>query len=337
MRATRAVWQPAVTGIKGIAGPVMCPIYPDAGMALLVGSIGTETGTTGTSPTSSTTLASAAAAGDTTVTLTATFVDTDIIQIGTGAGAECRKVVGTPTGGGPFVATLDRALHLAHSNGATVAKVVAPFTHTITAADRLPSWTFEKNMDGADIQYAGCIIGKADLNFPNNAECRATYAIVGQQDAVLGSPTAQTWPTDTPFGPTNVAVSLRGAQDYTPASATVTIDNAAKAYATLNGQDYPEIVIATQRKVTAKFTLFLQSLTTYYADLTSAAIQAGSIVVTQGTNVLTLTLPSGVITKYSNPIKMGDLVMQDIDYQWLMNSSGVDISATLVNSNHLNY
>ncbi len=336
----------AIAGIRTIAGNVVAPLFPDAGNSFFAGAIGADGSVTGSTPTSSTTLAASAAAGATTISATATLgAANSIIQIDSNASgiAECHKIVSV-SGAGPYTVTLSEPLLRAHANAAALAIVVAPYTHTINPANTLPSFTIEKNMNGADIQYAGAVVSKLDAKFSTTAEIECTYAFDAQQASVLGSPSTPVFPTDVPFGPTTIVATLGGTADLTVTSADFSLDNGTKVYKTLNGFTYPQFIVGTTRKTSMKISAILQALSGgavaegYFADLVGAPTNAISLAVTQGTKTFTISLVAAVLTKYSNPIKLGDLVAVDLEYEALTNgTNNYDVTATIVNGQYLSY
>jgi len=223
-----------------------------------------------------------------------------------------------------------------------------PYTHTavMRSTGQLSSFTVEKNMGGnnVDIQYAGAIVGKAVAKFVTNAEPEVTYSMMAQKDLVLSSATSPSWPTDVPYSPTQLTVSIGGSTNTLVTSADVTVDNMGKPYPTLNGQSYPGLVVGTTRRITAKVTVVMQALTGgaasfgYYSDLQPIASAEIIFTATNGSNVFTLTLPSAYLTRYSNPIRIGDLIMQDLEYTMIMGGgSTIDAQFTQVNSNSTAY
>lgn len=214
----------------------------------------------------------------------------------------------------------------------------APYTHTIDPANVLPSFSLEKNMDGADIQYSGMLVSKVELDLATNAEAKAVYTFEGQQDAVLGSPGTPAFPTDIPFGPTGITATLASYPDLTVSSVKATIDNSAKPYPTFNGEDYPDVVIGTTRKVSYDIVAFLQSVSgsappNYYHYLTDAPSLAFQVALVQGTSTWTLNSTNCVLTKYADPIKLGDVVMVNFTLTAMLdNATGRDLELVIVNS-----
>ena len=219
----------------------------------------------------------------------------------------------------------------------------APYTHTITPANVLPSFTIEKNMNGADIQYAGMIVSKAEYTLATKAAASSVYTFEGQKDAILGSPSSAAFPADIPFGPTGVAATIAAYSDLTISSLKCTIDNTGKPYPTFNGESYPDIVIGTTRKVTYEITAFLQSLSggsppNYYAELIACPSVAIDFTLAQGAASCVISSPACVLTKYADPVKLGDVVMVNLTYTAMLDpSSGQDIGAVVTNSHATAY
>lgn len=349
LRSTRAGYTEALPGIQRNSGNVVLPLYPDAGVMLLAGAIGSDAAQTGSSPTNSTTLASQAVAGATSISSTATFANNSVIQIDSNASgiAELRTVTSV-TGSGPYTISFSGPLKNTHASAATVANVAAPYTHTINVANALPSFTLEGNYNGADLQYAGGVINKADIKLAMNAEAEVTYAFEAQQHAYLGSPSTPVWPTDVAMAPPGFTASIGGDQDLSISTFDLSIDNGVKVYDTFAGQNYPSTILPTERKVTAKVTAFLQNVTgglsqfDYFSELalSGGAVQTQAVVLTiaQNTYNLVITLPAAAITKFTPKVKRGDVVMVDVDFAAIMGgANNVDISATATNGDMASY
>lgn len=247
-----------------------------------------------------------------------------------------RKVSGTITA--PLFPDIGNQFMAGVIGADTVTGSAAPYTHTIDPANVLKSFSIEKNMDGADIQYTGMIVSKAEIELATNAEAKVIYTFEGQQDAVLGSPGTPAFPGDVPFGPTGITATLATYPDLTVSSVKATIDNTGKPYPTFNGQNYPETVIGTTRKVSYDVVAFLQSLSgtvppNYYYFLTNAPSLAFQVALVQGTDTWTLKSTNCVMTKYSDPIKLGDVVMVNFTLDAMLDPvSGKDLELVIVNS-----
>ena len=326
-------------GEQKLTGPVNFALFSLMGMQLVVGAIGSETATTGSTPTNSTTLAALSAAGATTISTTATFSVNDIIQVDSnGSGkAECRKVT-IVSGAGPYTITVDTPLTFGHANGATVAKVVAPFTHTIAEANVLPSFTIEKGLAGlTSLQYAGAVADKLGIKGTTKAEVQSTVSFVAQKDAQIAS-TTPSYTTEPPIILAGVAVTLFSASDTYVESFDLSLDNGVKPHYTYSGNRYPTLLPATTRKISLKVTEALQSMA-YYNDLASATASGtpptGNAVLTftGGTgDVITITIPQLSMAKYSDPMTVGELILADFTLEAWLGSQANTLSMTVVNS-----
>lgn len=142
-------------------------VFPDA-IGFWLGALLGDVVGTGTASGGSTTLAALSAVGAVTVSSTATEPATTILQIDTGSKAEIRSVVSV-SGAGPFTLTLNSPLSFAHSNGATVQPVVAPFTNAFApyslAQGQAPALTVS-DFNGFNMrQFAGAEVSEVAFKF----------------------------------------------------------------------------------------------------------------------------------------------------------------------------
>lgn len=119
-----------IAEISSIGGPV----FGDT-IGFFLRNILGDVATTGT-PTGSgsTTLSALVAAGATSITTVASIPAATVIQIGTGATAEC-FTTGTPTGAGPYtipLATPTGGLKYAHASAQAVVPVTGPYTYAFS-------------------------------------------------------------------------------------------------------------------------------------------------------------------------------------------------------------
>lgn len=332
----------AIPGIQKITGTIGAPVFPDAGMMLLVGSITDSDAVTGSSASNSTTTTGSVAAGATTVTLTSAtgYATNGIFQIDTGALAECHKILSVATN--TITLASGESFKYAHASGVATSTVVAPYTHSGTPSNSLPSFSVEENMNGADLQFSGCIMNKLGLKCTANAEAEMTLSIDAQQRQIP-TPGVPAYPTDTPFGPTGVTLSIGGTQDTSVSTIDLSLDNGTKVYETLAGLTYPTAIVPIERKIDLKATVWLQTLSggvsvgDYYDLLTAAPTSAVVLTLTQGTNSAAFTLPAAVLSKWPPKPKKSELVMLDLEFASLLNSAGNDISYSIVNGNYLAY
>lgn len=222
-----------------------------------------------------------------------------------------------------------------------------PYVHTLAArtTGQLVPFTLEENIGGnnLDHQYAGCIVGKTTLKFAVNAEAEATHEVHAIKDATLASATAASWATDVPFSPTSVALSLGGTLDPTCVAFEMEIDNKPHAVPAFNATQFPQALVGTSREIKYKATVILLALNGgagsagYFADLAASGgltvLDAVSCVVTQGTNVVTMGSAKCALTGYKEVMKMGALVMAELEFTAIANSASSFIDNTLVVTN----
>lgn len=342
MRASRDVTY-KLPGEQKIAGGLSFPLFSVMGMGLVVGGIGSETATTGSTPTNATTLAAASVAGATTISTTATFAVNDIVQVDSNASnkAECRKVTAV-AGAGPFTLTLDSALVFAHANAAAVAKVVAPFTHTIALANSLPSFTIEKNLGGLTaLQYAGVVVDKFTIKGATNSPVQAALTLMAQKDAQI-APTTAVYTADLPITLAGVSATLFSAADANVETFELSLENGLEPHYTFSGQRYPTSFAPTTRKVSLKITEVLPAMT-YYNNLPAANTTLtppagnGVLTLTAGADVVTITLPQLSEGKLGQAMKAGKAIMQDVTFDAWLGSQANVMSASVVNSRYLNF
>lgn len=138
-----------------------------------------------------TTLASGAAAGDPTISTTASISATTVIQIDTGVTSEVRTVASV-SGAGPYTLTLNNAVSRAHSNGATVKPITTPYSqlyNLLNTGNAQPSSLTITDYQGPTATtgtraYPGCCL--SELSFKGTPDSSAiTYEAKG-----LGWPSA---------------------------------------------------------------------------------------------------------------------------------------------------
>lgn len=222
---------------------------------------------------------------------------------------------------GPLFPTQGIGL-LAGSIGTDVVTgTVAPYTHTISTATLLPSFTVEKNVGGFQSeQYAGCRIGKMTLKCAaSNTPVQITADLTGQSVTILSTPTAVTEVNELPFVFTSAALTVFGHLRSEATNVQIVIDNGLKETYTFSGQNGPNFITPASLKVNGSFDVVFSSLNDpTYGDFTTMANQtlgALSLVFTVGANVCTISLPQIVISKYATPLKVGDVIVATVDFQ----------------------
>ena len=336
-------------------GAVAGPIFPSNAMELLVASIGQDAavgyGVTGSAGSGSTTLASNSTAGATSISVTSAtgFSTGQVIQVDTNnvtssTTSECRKI-STISG---TTLTLDQALVYAHTSGATVAGVVAPYTHTINQSNTLPSLTVEKNIGGyQSLQFAGCRVNKFDLKAAaGDTAAEMTADMIGQSVAILDNPTAISITNEEPFVFTEASLSTFGDSRYEVSNTAISIDNGLKSTYTYSGNHGPSFITPVTLRASGTIDLVWDSLDdSTYGDFTRMKNQTlgafqFSLTHPSSGGSITINLPQIVLSKYANDVKSEDVVLSSLSYEAsrpLSGSSQFTVQATVVNSVYVAY
>jgi len=323
-------------------------------MELLVASIGADAqpslGVTGTVGTGSTTLNGGVSAGATTITVASAsgFTTGQVVQIDVnGSGptttAECRKITVSGT-----TFTLDQPLTYAHLTAAAVVGVVAPYTHTISQTNTLPSLTVEKNLGSfQSLQFAGCRVNKFDLKVPvGNNPADITADLMGQSVAILTSPTTVSITNEVPFVFAEATLTAFSNARYDAQNISISVDNGLKETYTYSGNHGPSFITPVTVHTSGTFDVVWSSLNdATYGDFTRMQNGTlGSLVFTlvhpSSAGTVTVTLPQIVLNKFANDVKMEDVIMSTISFEAsrpLTGSSQFTVQATVINNVYLNY
>jgi len=335
------------------AGSLNFPLFPTMGLALLAGSIGADgavgSGVTGTGSASPNTLNGATIAGATTVTLTSatgytngSFIQVDVNGTGPTTTAEVRKITNVSTN----TLTLDTALVYAHANGAATKVVTAPFTHSITQANTLPSFTVEKNLGNFEsLQFAGAKVNKFDLQVSNgNSEAACSVDLMAKSAAVLATPTAITVTNESPYVFAECTTSFNSQSITQTTSAEVTVENGLKDTYTFNASHNLQFLTPVTLKVSGKTDLVFTSLDDatwgYWTQMTAGTTGALSVALTHpaSAGAVTLSMPKAVIRTSTDAVKMDDVIITTLNFDAYLNLSTLQtITATVVNANWLAY
>lgn len=203
----------------------------------------------------------------------------------------------------------------------TVTGTVAPYTHTLSTATLLPSFTIEKNIGGFESeQYAGCRIGKLTLKCAaSNTPVEMTADVTGQSVTTLTTPTVVDTANELPFVFTSASLTVFSHLRAEATNVQLVLDNGLKETYTFSGENGPNFITPTSLKVNGSFDVVFSSLTdATYGDFTAMGNQTlGSLVLgfTVGTNSCTITLPQIVISKYTTPLKVGDVIVATVDFE----------------------
>lgn len=353
MQGTRDLQVYNLYGEAKYAGTLDGPLFPSNAMELLVASIGADAiagaGVTGSTPSSSTTLAAGITSGTDTFSLTSAtgYAIGDIIQVdvnGTGpvTTSEVRKIK-TLTG---TDGTVDTNWGYDHASGAAVSVVVAPFTHTITQQNTLPSLTVEKNLGGfQSLQFAGCKVGKLDLKAPTgNNPVTITADMSGRSVAVLDTPTPISVVNENPFVFAEANLTIYSTLRTEVSNVGVTIDNGLKETYTYANQHGPSFITPVTLHASGQIDLVFDSLddATYgdFSRMTDGTLGAlsFSLVHPDSAGTITIDLPQIALSKYANDVKMSDVVMSNLTYEASKDpTASYTIRATVINNVYLPY
>jgi len=234
--------------------------------------------------------------------------------------------------------------------GADVVTGTTPlYTHTISPANALPSFTIEKNVGGYQSeQYAGCKINKYELKLASgNQPVEVTVDFMGKTVATMTTPTAVTVVNESPFVFAEGTVTLLGSVDATVQSATITIENTVKETYT-GGSHTPAYLTPVARHVHGQMTVVFTSLNdATYGYFQSIPVGGGTA--EQGTVVLalahpasggsvTITLNKVQLSKYADDLKFGDVALVTLDFEASYDlSASKTLSAVVLNGHAAGY
>jgi hypothetical protein len=335
------------------AGSVTAPLFPTQGIALLAGAIGADAqagnGVTGTGSASPNTLNGAVSAGATTVTLTSAtgytvgaYIQIDVNGSGPTTTAEVRKITVVSTN----TLTLDTALVYAHANGAATKVVTAPFTHTITQANTLSSFTVEKDLGGAEsLQFAGARIGKFGLQVQaSNQEAAVSVDFVAKAAAVLATPTPITVTNESPYVFAEAVATIFSQAVTQVSQVDLTVENGLKETYTFNSSHNLNFLTPVTLKVSGKVDLVFTSLDDatwgYWTQMVGGTEGNLQLALTHPSSAgaVTIAQPRARIRTYGDSIKMDDVIMSSLQFDGYLNFSTLQtITATVANSAWLPY
>lgn len=329
-----------ITNVVGAVITVQDALYfaHDAAAAAVTGTTTTLSAPV-TAPTNSVTVTSAAG-----MTANTTIIQIDVNSVAGGLTSEVRKItniVGTTL-------TLDSNLTYNHASAAVVTIVSAPYTHTINEQNTLPSLTVEKNIGGfQSLQFAGCRVGKFDLKAPTgNTPVDLSVELSGRAAAVLNNPTAVTVVDEMPFVFAEANLTVFGTLRTEVSNTTISIDNGLKETYTYSNFHGPSFITPVTLHTSGAIDMVFSSLNdaTYgdfnrMANGTLGQFQFSLIHPASG-GTITVFMPQIVLNKYTNDIKMEDVVMSNLSYEATRPLSGntlFTLQATVSNSVYLPY
>jgi hypothetical protein len=332
------------------AGAITGPIFPTNAMALLVASIGVDaapgSGVTGTTGTGATTLAVPITAGTNTFTLTAAtgfavgqVIQADVNGSGPVTTSECRKIATLAGASG----TVDSNWSYGHLVTAPVKGVIAPYLHTISQANSLPSLTVEKNMGGVQsLQFAGCRVNKLDIKAPvGNTPVEMTADMMAQSVTTMATPTPPSITNEMPFVFAEASLSIYGGPRADASNVSISIENGIKETYTYSGNHSPSFLTPVTLKVGGAIDVVWSSLTdATYGDwnrVHQQVLGAFTFALTHpaSAGTITVNLPQIALSKFGATIKDEDVIMSALSYEASKPLSGATpytIQATVSNN-----
>ena len=344
-----------------MSGAIDAPLWPSNGISLFMASIGTDNATgygiTGTTSGWSTTTAGTVAVGASSVTVTSAtgIVAGDIFQIDTnnvtsGTTAEIRQVDSSYTSGTTIPTTT--VVHgapaqfagflYAHASGVTIAKVVAPFTHTIRQQNSLPSLTIERNIgDFESQQFTGCRVNKYSLKTQaTNTEAQIVADIIAQNVNILTTPSAvAAVVNESPFVFAEASLTAMSQTVGQVINCEIDWSSGLKETYTMNQEHYLSYNTPTARVVSGKFDVVFSDLKNgnynYFQQMLNGTSGTLELVLAHPSNggSVTVSLDKINIAKDDPAIKTGDIVIETVDFTASYSLSTANtIGAVVVNS-----
>jgi hypothetical protein len=220
----------------------------------------------------------------------------------------------------------------------TVTGSEAPYTHTFSEANILPSLTIEKNIGNFEsLQFAGARVSKYSIKATaSNTEAEFTADIMAQSVAVLSSPTTVTVVNEEPFVFAEFTLTSGSNQLKQATNFSLDIDNVMKDTYTFNNTGELQFLTPTALKVNGSFDVVFDDLDSGNFDFFTQAENG-----TQAALTFTLAHPSGHSIEFSMPLvtlsktnqdtKPESVVTETINFE-AMYSEGATISVVVINA-----
>lgn len=229
-----------------------------------------------------------------------------------------------------------------------VTGTVAPYTHTISQANALPSLTIEKDVgDAQSLQFAGCRVGKYTLEVAaGNNSAKVSADLVGSLVAVMDVPTAVSVVNEEPFVFAEGTLTIFGTARSEVSTAHIEIDNGLKETYTFSGNHGPSFITPVTLHVMGTLDLVWDAFddATYgdFNKMQNGTLGALSLALQHPSNggSVTVACPQVVLNKFSNDLKIADVVVSAISFEAskpLTGASQYTVQAVVMNSQSTAY
>jgi hypothetical protein len=203
-----------------------------------------------------------------------------------------------------------------------VSGTVAPYTHTISEANTLPSFTVEKIVGGYQSQqFVGCRIGKYTLKCTaGNEPVTITADMTGRAANVLDTPTAESVTNEIPFVFAEATLTLASNTRAEAKNIQIDINNGLKETYTFGGHG-PNFITPVTLKVSGSFDVVWDSFddATYgdWTKMMNGTLAALTLQLQHPSNAgtVTFTLPQVALSKHKTDLKVADTVLSTVNFE----------------------
>ncbi len=219
-----------------------------------------------------------------------------------------------------------------------VTGTAAPYTHTLSEANILPSLTVEKNIGNFEsLQFAGTRVSKYSVKATSgNSPAEFTADLVAQSVAILTTPTTVVVVNEEPFVFAEFTLTsgvniLQQATNF-----QLDIDNVLKETYTFNQSSELQFLTPTALKVSGSFDVVFDDLSAttnnFFTQAKSGTQASLSFKLAHPSGLgIEFTMPLVTLSKTNQDTKTESVVMETIDFQ-AMYSGGATISAIVTNA-----
>lgn len=229
----------------------------------------------------------------------------------------------------------------------TISGTTAPYTHTLAQANTLESLTIEKIVgDFQSLQFAGSRVGKITIkcasgNNPVTIDADVTASLAN----VLDTPAAIAVADEIPFVFAEATVTLFGHVRAEASNVQIDIDNGLKSTYTFDGAHGPSFITPVTLHCSGQVDVVWDSFddATYgdYTSMVDGTLGALDVAFTHpvaADGSIDITLAQVALSKYSNDLKISDVVMSTLNFEASKDLvAGHTIAAVVTNSKSTAY